>query len=174
MNLSNQSLEKSQEEVGIDYKKYIARVITNWPLFLICIVVFGAVGLVYKRYATPNYKVNALMIVEPADKTGGGSSAAGGLSNLTDISSLFGIPNNAENEVQILNSRHIVSNVVKALNLNVVIRLNGRIKKTELFDEAPFTIDVTNKRDSIDLRRYNVTVKNASENKFVMWQHKSC
>ena len=86
------------------------------------------------------------MLVEPDDKNGGGGSGAGselgGMSALTDVSSLFGIPNNAENEVEILKSRSVVSAVVNSLKLNVTIYRNGVIKKTELFDEAPFDVSV--------------------------------
>src|ERR1700743_2272709 len=108
MDIQNSPVKSKAEQQGFDYKKLVASILIHLPLFIISLLVFGAAGYLYKRYATPNYKIKAMIIVDPGSKSGGGSSAmgalGGGLSSLTDVSSLFGIPNNAENEVQILQS----------------------------------------------------------------------
>jgi len=150
----------SQEEEGFDYKKFVTKIISNWPLFLICILFFGSAAYLYRKLSTPNYKIKAMMIVSD-DKPGASDAGAGsGLSTLTDISSLLGVPNNAENEAEILKSRSIVTNVVKDLQLNVITYRNGNIKDVELFDEAPFSINITYKTDSIEGRKYIVQIKN--------------
>ncbi len=83
----------------------------------------------------------------------------GTLGALTDVSSLLGIPSNAENEVQILQSRSLMTTVVNRLQLNIVTYRAGLFKGVELFKKnAPFTINIHYKSDSVDTRKYNIKI----------------
>ncbi|MEO6978007.1 MAG: Wzz/FepE/Etk N-terminal domain-containing protein, partial [Mucilaginibacter sp.] len=152
-------------EERFDLKAFVAKIINHWPLFLGSIVIFMGIFMTYKRYSTPVYTTTAMVLVsQQTGSSGGGGAAgmmgAGALGSLTDVSSLLGIPNNANNEVRLLQSRSLITNVVTKLQLNVKVFRNATFKPIEIYKESPFTIDVHYKTDSIAKEQYDVAIEN--------------
>ena len=152
-------------EERFDLKAFVAKIFNHWPLFLGSIVIFMGIFLMYKRYNTPVYTTTAMVLVSQQTGSGGGSGSAGmmggsALGSLTDVSSLLGIPNNANNEVQLLQSRSLITNVVTKLQLNVKLFRNATFKPIEIYRESPFTIDIHYKTDSIAAGQYDVAIEN--------------
>jgi tyrosine-protein kinase Etk/Wzc len=133
------------EEESFNYKELLGKIITKWYLFIFSILIclFGA--FFYLKYATPGYKISSKILVEDQK-----SSSGGALSNnmVTDFSSLFDLPSNAQNEIDIIKSRSLMERVVEQLNLNATLFRKGRFKADELFDNAPFDVQVAYKADS--------------------------
>ena len=164
-NLNDSSIKVDSGE-GFDLKELFTKIYNNWGLFAISIAIFFTVGLLYFRYGRPSYNINSMILVQDQSSPGGGggaSSAMGGaggmLGQLTDVSSLFGIPSNAQNEVELLKSNSLITDVVKKLNLNIVTYNRGWIGSLELFKDSPFDIEVHYKKDSILKRDYDVYIK---------------
>ncbi len=152
------------EDESFNLKEIIGKIVNNWKFFLTSFIVFIAIACVYIRFSKSKYEIGASILVqtESSSSGGGASSMLGGggaLGALTDVSSLLGIPNNANNEVQILQSRSLMTNVVKKLQLNVVTYRRDLISSAELFKDSPFTIDIHYKSDSIKYRIYKVEVE---------------
>jgi len=98
---------KQEENLFI---QLISRYIFYWPLFLALIVIFVASAFIYIRYTTPLYESTATLIIKDENK---GVEASKSMDALNAISTKKII----ENEIEVLQSRSIMENVVRNLNL---------------------------------------------------------
>jgi uncharacterized protein involved in exopolysaccharide biosynthesis len=143
-------------EDGFDLKKVVGKLFSYWYLFLIGFIVFIFLGIFYLRYATPSYKINSQITIQESGSSNAGDQVL--KSSSVDFSSLFDLSSNAYNELSILKSRLLMQKTVRALNLNITVFAKGRLKAVELFDDAPFTVRLVNKVDSIDERNYDIDI----------------
>ena len=146
------------KEESFAIKEFVSRVLGHWYLFLTGVGIFGLLAFLYSQYATPAYKINSEITVQ--DQTNMPGSKAMGSSAMMDFSDLLGAPNNAYNEMDILKSKNLMTNVVKALHLNVTLYQKENFKSVEIFNEAPFEVKVIEKKDSITFRKFNLGIAN--------------
>ena len=119
---------------SIDFKETLDGYLQHWKWFLLSIFVALILAFIYIRYATPKYAVQTqIQILE--DKTSGSE-----LDVFQDIPVLGGGKNKVEDELQIVNSRSNFIRVVKELNLNSKVLLQGNIKEMELYQTPPINI----------------------------------
>jgi tyrosine-protein kinase Etk/Wzc len=145
------------EEDTIDIKQFIAKIINNWALFAISIVVCLCVAILYARYSPAEWHVAGKILVE--DEKNGSSAAAAGNFN-SDISSLFNVKSSVDNEVQILKSRSLMTEVVKQMQLNVRTYSNSGFHKVEIYKQSPFNIKISYKEDTLQSKYYNIIILN--------------
>src|SRR3546814_2750011 len=81
--------------------------------FLLFVLAAVLLGAVYFIAARPIYQADGLVQVEQDDKSGGLTASLG------DMASLFGAPMETSAEIEILQSRMILSKVIDALNLEI-------------------------------------------------------
>ncbi|WP_461453541.1 GumC family protein [Mucilaginibacter sp.] len=156
----NIPLQNTDEDL-IDIKGILAKIISNWILFLISVVFCLALAVLYVKYASREWHVSSKILVE--DEKNGGSSAISGDLN-SDISSVFNVKSSADNEVQILKSRSLMTNVVKLMNLNIRTFNKSNLKAIEIYQDAPFTVSIQYKADTLLQRNY--TIKIIDKNRF--------
>jgi capsular exopolysaccharide synthesis family protein len=157
--LQNRELKKDfEDEGGFDIGGFVSKIRHFWYLFLISIIACIALAYLYTRYATPAYQINSEILVEDQSTSPGTKGL--GSSAMMDFSDLLGSPSNAYNEMDILRSKSLMTNVVKEMHLNITIYKKGKIKSDELYDEAPFNVVVIVKRDSISPKAYNIKIEN--------------
>ena len=110
----------TQEKDQIDVRAWIIRILKNWYWFFLSCAVVGALGL-YKYFTTtPKFKVDASIMLRDVEEN---------LPSM-DAISVFGIGNNkmTEDEVELLTSRDIVSQVINELNLRTEYRKYDKMK----------------------------------------------
>ena len=130
-----------QEEKGINIKTEISYYLFFWPWFLFSLLIALSGSYLYLRY-TPNiYTSDAqVQIIKP--------DASSSFLN-ADVTSLFGTRINVENDMSVITSNHILSQVVRRLNLQTSIILKGRVMSSIKFgEETPFEFQFKN-TDSI-------------------------
>jgi len=103
-----QDFNVSEEE--IDLLEYVHVIKQSKWMILACSLVFAALATLYAVLATPIYQVDALLQVEEKQ---------GGLSGLTDLTSMFESSSPVEAEIEIIRSRLIMNSVVKTLHLDM-------------------------------------------------------
>src|ERR1700730_17720765 len=81
------------------------RYLPYWPLFLILLIFFGAIAWAYLRYADPVFETSASIIVKDEKK---GVDVA----NLMEQLDLFGSKKLVENEIEVIQSRMLMREVV--------------------------------------------------------------
>ncbi|MDC3319274.1 polysaccharide biosynthesis tyrosine autokinase [Flavobacteriaceae bacterium] len=121
----------------VDLKKEISYFLFFWPWFLLTIVMSLIGSYVYLRYSPEIYKTSAQVQITKSDASSSFLT--------TDVTSLFGTRVNVDNDISVITSNHILSQVVKNLDLQTSITGIGRVKSSIKFGkEVPFEIQFKN------------------------------
>jgi len=123
------------EEENFNIKKEIAYYGFFWPWFLLTILIALASAFFYLRYTNTVYESTAqIQIKTDADPA----------SFLTGDLDIFGIDQvTVENDIAVITSQHILSQVVQRLDLQTSIYAQGRIKSSLQFNEIlPFDVNL--------------------------------
>ena len=103
----------SQEtaEENFDFKGFFYKVVKDWWIILLSILVCLSIAYTYLRYSTPIYKIHANLLVADEKKGGGGMGGGADLFG-GNIGSLLGGKSSVDNEVEILKTRFLMEKVV--------------------------------------------------------------
>ncbi|MGB7393266.1 MAG: tyrosine protein kinase, partial [Pricia sp.] len=133
----NESYNYAPEEKDINFRDILDQYLRYWPLFLITVILALLVALVYLRFTLPTYLAISSIIIEDEEGKGPSSDAA----NFADLGLLGGLStSHIENELGLLRSKRLMTNAVKALNLNVEYHAVNGIPKREIYKSSPFLI----------------------------------
>lgn len=124
----------------------ISRYISFWPLFIISAVLAIGLAYVYLRYTTPLYEATATLILKDEKK---GAEDSKLMESLNMISTKKII----ENEIEVLQSRSLVDNVVKALHLYAPVSYEGKIKAQTAYLASPVNIELANPDDLVEVNK---------------------
>ncbi len=125
------------------FTQSLNRYIVYWPLFIISFFFFVACAYVYLRYATPKFEASATVIIKDQKKGADDSKAMESL-NMINTKKII------ENEVEVLQSKSIMNNVVKSLHLYAQVFQKGKIRDVSAYTLSPITIIAENP-DSVKL-----------------------
>lgn len=125
----------AQEPGTFNLLKMVAELRRNIIWFALSVLICVVAAVLYLRYSTPVYKVNATLLVKDDEKGGdiGGTNAG----VLQDLGLMTG-KSNVDNEVEIFKSRSLMEAAVNDMQLNVRYFASGRIKSREVFAGLPF------------------------------------
>ena len=144
-------LEENQEGKNnswFSFSNLFAVLVLNWQWFLLSLIIFVCGALIYLRYSEPVYKVSARMLIKDENKKKNPAQMLANVEDLGFLSNSTGI----ENEVEILQSRILLRDVVKDLKLYVEYRTKGRIVNPIIYQTQPVNIDLDPVHlDSLDL-----------------------
>jgi capsular exopolysaccharide synthesis family protein len=102
-------------------------------------MLFVLLGGLYLFLTTPQYRVQASILIKDDKKMGSGAGA--GISMLEELD-LFSSKKVVENEIEILRSYTLMEEVVKDLNLQVSYMVRDGLRKKELYDNSPVKVEV--------------------------------
>ncbi len=107
-----------------------------WPLFVLLVILSAGIGFLYLKYKTPIYETTASIMVKDEKK---------GLddSKVLEALNLFGGKKIVENEIEVLHSRSIISQVARDLHLYAPIFEKGLIPKSA-YITSPVYIELKN------------------------------
>ena len=150
----NNNFENSLNNEGesINLKREFSYYFFFWPWFLVTIVLALIGSYIYLRY-TPNiYSSSAQVQITKSDASSSFLT--------TEVTSLFGTRVNVDNDISVITSNHILSQVVKQLDLQTTISSIGRVKSSLQFGEQiPFEIQFKNPDD---FQNWNLVFSNGS------------
>ena len=141
--LENKIEQPIQENV---VTTFISKYVPYWPLFLITTIILITTAFLFIRYTTPKYEASAKIIIKDEKK---GSDDSKMMESFNMISTKKII----ENEIEVLQSRKIINNVVKELNLYAPIFQRGKIKDVNAYSFSPVIVEIKNP-DSIKVSKY--------------------
>lgn len=136
MDRNNMNTTPPDTSENFNLKELLWPYIIQWKAYAICALVALFVALVYLRYATPNYKASLTVQVKD-DRRGGMSSELAAFSELTSLS---GVKNNVENEVEVLRSRTLMEKTAAELRMDVAYFSKGKVKAFEMYGNTPIVI----------------------------------
>jgi len=158
--------EKIDQTDSINLREELEKYIIHWRWFVLSAALTLIAAFVYLRYAEKTYKVNTTIIVKD-EKRGGGLSSE--LSAFADLGMISGGKSNVENEIQILSSRSLSEKTIRSLDLDISYIHEGRVVKTELYNNSPITFTFKEKVFDFDKIRYTFYVKNISNAGFTLY-----
>lgn len=123
---------KGEKEENL-MQQFASKYVPYWPLFILAIIIAIAVAYVYLRYTTPIYEATATIIIKDEKK---GSEESKIVESLDQISSKKIV----ENEIEILQSRKLMENVVRKLGLYAPISEHGDVHDVLAYTQSPVTI----------------------------------
>jgi tyrosine-protein kinase Etk/Wzc len=134
MTKTNQRARQEEKE-ATSLNNIIRRILPYWPLLVLAAILSFVTAKIYLRYATKVYKVQARVIVNDEDQE---KSSSGLLNIQLDGAGYF---NETEKEVEILQSRTLLSVVVKKLHLQASFTKEGSVKQSSVYGEnSPFRL----------------------------------
>ncbi|MEH6407085.1 MAG: polysaccharide biosynthesis tyrosine autokinase [Leeuwenhoekiella sp.] len=140
------------EEDEINIREELEKYLRYWPWFIAMALICLAVAFIYLKTTTPTYKTTASIIIKDDDSKSPGSDLAA----FADLGLMSGLGTNSiENELGILRSRRMMTNVVNALGLDVQYYDNETFKQTEIYKSAPFEVEIL----SIDEDKFDQVVE---------------
>ena len=111
--------EKSKtNDDTIDLKELFFSLIAQWKVIVLCVILSLICALLYLRITPPTYSTDALVQVED----GKSAASAALLGDLKDISGGLGQKSPTDAEIEILNSRLVLGQVIQNLNLDIQIK----------------------------------------------------
>jgi capsular exopolysaccharide synthesis family protein len=115
----------------------ITKYIMYWPVFVILFILAVAGAYMYLRYATPMYEATATLILKDEKK---GAEDSKLMESLNMISTKKII----ENEIEVLQSRTLMDNVVKSLHLYAPVSQEGKIRTVSAYHFSPLMVQAFN------------------------------
>lgn len=133
-------LEENEAVSGsrFNFATIYAMLVLNWQYFLFSLIIFVCGALLYLRYTDPTYKVSARLLIKDQDKKRNANQI---LSNMLDL----GIMTNSsgiDNEVEVLQSRVLLRDVVKDLKLYSTYRRKGRVHDALVYGKQPVNAEL--------------------------------
>jgi capsular exopolysaccharide synthesis family protein len=136
--------------------KIIFRFLPYWPVFAILFLLAGVGSWLYLRFTTPLYESTARLLIKDEKK---GTENTKGLEDLNLISTKKII----ENEVEVIQSRPLLNEVVRNLHLYAPVYEEGNIRRSSAYVTSPISIEVqnTDKIQQVDKVEFDYDSKSA-------------
>lgn len=147
---------------SFNVREQIDKYLTNWKWFVLGILLCLVGAVLYLRYAIPEYKATATILVRDERKGGMATEQTA----FADLGLLTGIKNNVDNEIEIIKSRTIVERSAKKLNLHVQYFTEGRVKSLEVYKDKPIEISFFDIKDAFYTDAKSFVVNSMSDNKY--------
>lgn len=138
---TKEHLYDSRGSESTDYRALFFKYFSYWPAFLITVVVFLITAKVYLFFATPTYNVHASVLFKDEDK-GNGRSTSSALEGL-GLDGLISTTQNFDNEVEMLHSVSLITNVINELSLNITYKDVDKTPAQELYKSSPVQVTLT-------------------------------
>ena len=129
-----------------------------WPFFVLLLLISMSGAWLYLRYTLPIYKTTATLLIKDDKK--------GGTTDPLQTFDMFGSKKNVENEVEVLQSKTLMREVVKNLQLYAPVTIVGRVVKQSAYVYSPIVVEAQDP-DSIKFSakipfKYNATTQSVN------------
>ncbi len=140
--MSQQPQQQFHQEEEINLREELEKYLRYWPWFLFSVFLCLIIAFFYLKYTTPIFQSTATIIIK--DEEAGGIMSE--LSAFEDMGILSGMGGGSsiENEMGILRSKQLITDVTKKLQLNVRVFLEGDVLTSEIYENKPIEINVLN------------------------------
>ena len=152
-----------EENETLNIREELEKYLFHWKWFLFGIIVFLTLGFIYLRYTAPQYSASASILIKDNQKSGI-SKELEAFKDMGIVGS--GSSNNTDNEIEIIKSRKIIGQVVDSLNLDINYFIEGRVIKSEVYNNKPIKIEILSKEANFLERDTVLTVFQKNDTEF--------
>ncbi|WP_405206732.1 GumC family protein [Aquimarina sp. LLG6339-5] len=146
---------------SFNFRDEILKYVKKWYWFLLSVVVFGTLAYLHIRYTIPQYNVSGTILISQEE-----SVSESELSAFKDLGLLDDSKNKIENEIQIIKSRTLLTNVVNNLKLNVQYFTKGRVLESENYPKSLIEINFLSADSIVHTKSKNFRVLINSQTSF--------
>ena len=147
--------EQNEKNIKLSKEKFspneiLYKYLSYLPYFFISLLLTYFVAVIYIRYSNPIYQASAQILVKSNQENdiGGSTKSTGSGLDLIESSLLSNKQVNIENEILVLSSPILLAKIIKNYNLNFIYYSVGKIRKIEIYNERPFTVEALQWKDS--------------------------
>lgn len=120
-----------------EIKKTIDIYLSRWKLISFFVVIALALSYIYLRYTTYQYQAYATIQIKDDQQ----SQKLPSISEITRSGLFTDGTNKIKDEIEVITSRAIISNIVNNLKLNIRYYEQGKIKEQELYKNPPVKLN---------------------------------
>ena len=137
-------LENLEELMGeeqqslFSFQNIFAMLVLNWQWFFLSLFIFLCGALLYLRYTEPVYQLSSRMLIKDDQRGRRSSQMLANMQDLGFMTNSAGI----DNEIEVLQSRVLLRDVVRELKLYTEYRTNGRIRDFIVYGNQPVNVDL--------------------------------
>ncbi|MDI3318645.1 GumC family protein [Pinibacter soli] len=130
-------LISDNSQKSFDIKEFILKYLKYLPWIIICGIIGFIAGYIKLRYAVPQYKAEASMLIRNNALNGGGNDSKMGALLMQQGSNI-----NLANEMQILQARPLLKRVAQNLKLHTRYYAVGNVKSTLYYKNNPVKLTI--------------------------------
>jgi succinoglycan biosynthesis transport protein ExoP len=149
-----------------EIKKTLDLYLSRWKLISFFVIVAIALGYSYLRYSTYQYEAYAVIKIKDEKQ----SQKLPSIADLSSVGGLSETSNPIKDEVKVITSRTLISNVVRDLNLNIRYYEQGKIKDQEIYENPPIKLNFFSSDSIIYQMNANFYIKIKSSSDFLMFK----
>ena len=128
-----------RKRADFSFQKVFSLLVLNWQYFLFSFIIFVSGAILYLRYTEPTYKLSARMLIKDERKQN--SNASQLLTNMMDLGFMTN-SSGIDNEVEVMQSRILMRDVVRELHLNAEFRSKGHIKDQLVYRKQAVSVEM--------------------------------
>jgi len=133
MELDDKELLSDQGN-AFDLRGWFAKIAWHWPLFLFSLLACSFAGYIYLRYTVPVFEIKTALVIKDEQRDAS--------TNLLRELSLNNPAPALETEMELIKSKSLVGEVVYGLELYIQYIQEGRVRKSDIYDESPFRFKI--------------------------------
>ncbi len=154
-----------QFDESISIREVIEKYTAHFKWFVLSVLIFGVLAFLKLRYEAPKYKIDASILIKEQER---GNSITN-LQGFEDLG-LFGMgDNNLQNEMQILTSRKLMTQVVQELKLNIRYFIEEKPYDRETYPNFPVLVHINSDSSTVDRisTSFEILVRDDKEFEFI-------
>ena len=128
-----------RKRADFSFQKVFSLLVLNWQYFLFSFIICVSGAILYLRYTEPTYKLSARMLIKDERKQN--SNASQMLSNMMDLGFVAN-STGIDNEVEVMQSRILMRDVVRELHLNADFRIKGHIMDKIVYRKQAVNVEL--------------------------------
>lgn len=148
---------KDQNSEAKELKNLLLKYVHKWHYFLLAWILCVGGMFFYLWYETPLYNISGKVLVE--DK----KMSPAGAGNILDDLDIFKSNKIIENEIEIINSRTLISKAINNLEFQSLYKKVENFKTIEIYKKSPFVAVYDSLTDSASFITYYIDIINESD-----------
>lgn len=135
MSKSHKNIKAREKEENLS-QQLVSKYMPYWPMFILfAAIAVGAAWFYLRYYTTPVYQATAKLVIKD-EKKGNEDS------KLTESLDMISSKKIVENEIEVIQSRSLVDEVVKKLALYAPMYEKGKVKTVSAYSLSPVSIEI--------------------------------
>ena len=159
-------MESNSNSVTAEIKQKVDLFLSYWKWITLSVIIALLFGFTYLRYAANEYKANAVIKIRDEKQ----STKLPSIEDMGSEGLFSGGSDKIKDEIEVIQSRTLIENIVKKLNLNILCFEQGKIKEKELYINPPVKVSFFESDSVINNVKKDLFIKVTSSTEYLLFQ----